>query len=135
MHPRPQPSNTATTAIYLSLLAEFPELTQVCSPDTPIRHDITHQIMRSGPARPRRLAPERLRVAKQEFEHMLQLAPHLVHGHPRCTWCQRRHLATGAPVETTVHSTALLSQTATPYRTSKTSLRPSKAPASFLNWI
>ena len=61
---------------YLRLLSQFPELTQVCSPDSPVRHDVTHHIMTSGPpisARPRRLAPERLRVAKQEFDHMLQL--------------------------------------------------------------
>ena len=39
-------------------------------------HDVTHHIETTGPpvsARPRRLALERLRVAKQEFEHMLQL--------------------------------------------------------------
>ena len=61
---------------YLSLLSEFPALTQVCSPDRPVKHDITHHIeTTSAPvsARPRRLAPERLQVAKQEFEHMLQL--------------------------------------------------------------
>ena len=61
---------------YLQLLSEFPSLTQVCSPDTPIRHDITHHIETVGPpasARLRRLAPERLQVAKREFEHMLQL--------------------------------------------------------------
>ena len=61
---------------YLSLLSEFPALTQVCSPDTPVKHDITHHIETTGPpvsARPRRLAHDRLRAAKQEFEHMLQL--------------------------------------------------------------
>ena len=48
----------------------------MCSPDTPVQHDVTHHIMTSGPpisARPRRLAPERLHIARQEFEHMLQL--------------------------------------------------------------
>ena len=61
---------------YLNLLAEFPALTQVCSPDTPIRHDVMPHIETTGPpvsARPRRFAPDRLRAAKQEFEHMLQL--------------------------------------------------------------
>ena len=61
---------------YLSLLSKFPALTQVCSPDTPVKHDITHHIETTGPpvsARPRRLAHDRLRAAKQEFEHMLQL--------------------------------------------------------------
>ena len=61
---------------YLALLSEFPALTAVCSPDSPVKHDVTHHIETTGrpvSARPRRLAPERLRVAKQEFEYMLQL--------------------------------------------------------------
>ena len=61
---------------YLKLLAEFPALTRVCSIDTPVKHEVTHHIETTGPpvsARPRRLAPERLRVAKREFEHMMQL--------------------------------------------------------------
>jgi hypothetical protein len=61
---------------YLAILSEFPALTQVNSPGNPITHDVRHHIETSGSpvsARPRRLAPERLRVAKQEFEHMLQL--------------------------------------------------------------
>lgn len=61
---------------YLSLLSTFPDLTQVCSPDRPVKHNITHFInTTTAPvsARPRRLAPERLQSAKQEFEHMLQL--------------------------------------------------------------
>ena len=61
---------------YNKLLSEYPLLTQVCSPDTPILHDVSHHIETTGPpvtARPRRLAPERLKVAKREFEHMLQL--------------------------------------------------------------
>ena len=61
---------------YNKLLSEFPFLTQVCSQDTPILHDVTHHIDMTGPpvtAHPRRLPPERLKVAKLEFEHMLQL--------------------------------------------------------------
>ncbi len=61
---------------YLNLLSEFPDLTQVCSTDSPVKHEITHHIETTGPpatARPRRLAPERFRAAKQEFAHMLQL--------------------------------------------------------------
>ena len=76
--PSPSPSicPKGTNNPYLSVLSEFPALTQVCSPDTPVKHDITHHIETTGPpvsARPRRLAPDRLRAAKQEFEHMLQL--------------------------------------------------------------
>ena len=41
----------------------------------PIKHDITHHITTTGPpvsACPRRLSPEKLTIARQEFEHMLQ---------------------------------------------------------------
>ena len=61
---------------YHALLSEFPALTQVTTSDTPVQHDVTHHIETTGPpvsARPRRLAPDRLKVAKREFEHMLQL--------------------------------------------------------------
>lgn len=61
---------------FVNLLAEFPTLTQVCSSGSVVKHDVLHHIEATGPpvsARPRRLPPERLRVAKQEFEHMLQL--------------------------------------------------------------
>ncbi len=61
---------------FLKLLSEFPSVTQPCSTDRPIKHTVTHHIDTTGPAvfgRTRRLAPERLQVAKQEFNHMLQL--------------------------------------------------------------
>ena len=61
---------------YLTLLSEFPTLTEVASPEAPIKHSITHHIETTGPpvsARPRRLAPDRLKAAKREFEYMLQL--------------------------------------------------------------
>ena len=68
------PRNPAS--IYDSILAEFPSLTQPCTSETPTKHDVTHHIETSGPpvsARARRLGPERLRVARQEFDHMLEL--------------------------------------------------------------
>ena len=76
--PSPSPSICPKDATnpYHTLLSEFPALTRVCSPDTPAKHEITHCIETTGPpvsARPRRLAPDRFRAAKQEFEHMLQL--------------------------------------------------------------
>ena len=61
---------------YHALLSEFPALTQITTSDTPVQHDVTHHIETTGPpvsARPRRLTPDRLKVAKREFEHMLQL--------------------------------------------------------------
>ena len=74
--PSPSICPKDTTNPYLTLLSEFPALTRVCSPDTPVKHDVAHHIETTGPpasARPRRLAPDRLCAAKQEFEHMLQL--------------------------------------------------------------
>ena len=65
------PSNDFT-----AIMAEFPTITQPCSKDRPIKHDITHHIDTTGPpvsVRPRRLAPEKLKIVRQEFEHILEL--------------------------------------------------------------
>ena len=59
-----------------ALLAEFPLLTQPQPQNAPPKHTVTHHINTTGPpvsARPRCLSPERLRAARQEFEHMLEL--------------------------------------------------------------
>ena len=61
---------------FAALLAEFPDLTQLCIRETPIKHNITHHIATTGPpvsARTCRLAPERLEIAHKEFQHMLEL--------------------------------------------------------------
>ena len=61
---------------FSALLREFPSITQVSSMNQPVQHHITHHIQTNGPpvsARACRLAPERLKVARREFEHMLQL--------------------------------------------------------------
>ena len=66
----------SSSSIFDSILAEFPGVTQLCSYDRPAKHTVTHHIVTTGPpvtARARRLPPERLRIAKDEFEHMLQL--------------------------------------------------------------
>ena len=58
-----------------AILAEFPELLQPYCHDLPVKHDVTHHITTTGPpikARTRRLPPERFKIAKQEFEQMLQ---------------------------------------------------------------
>ncbi len=58
------------------ITSEFPALTQACAADRPIKHDIVNHIETTGPpisARSRRLAPERLRIAREEFNHMLEL--------------------------------------------------------------
>ena len=59
-----------------ALLSDFPLLTQPQPSNQPLKHTVTHHIETTGPpvfARPRRLSPECLRVACQEFEHMLEL--------------------------------------------------------------
>jgi len=58
-----------------AILLEFPELLQPQWDEQPVKHDITHHIVTTGPpikARTRRLSPERLKIAHQEFEDMLQ---------------------------------------------------------------
>ena len=60
---------------FTSLLLDFPDLTRSFV-DSPIRHDVVHHIETSGTpvaSRTRRLSPERLKLARAEFEHMLEL--------------------------------------------------------------
>ncbi|XP_064480559.1 uncharacterized protein LOC135394048 [Ornithodoros turicata] len=61
---------------YGALLAEFPSLTQPPDWTRPVQHDVVHRITTTGHpthAKPRRLAPEKLVIARQEFEHMLEI--------------------------------------------------------------
>lgn len=60
---------------YASLLKSFPELTQPYSAAVPVKHNVTHHIETTGRptyAKSRRLAPDRFRLAKAEFELLLQ---------------------------------------------------------------
>lgn len=64
------------TCRFSNILKEFPDLTRPCNTEVPVRHHVTHHIETSGPpvhARPRRLPPDKLRIARQQFEHMLDL--------------------------------------------------------------
>lgn len=59
-----------------ALLTKYPTLTQASHQPIHTSHAVTHHITTTGPptyARPRRLPPDKLRIAKAEFEHMLQL--------------------------------------------------------------
>ena len=59
-----------------AVLAEFPNILRPCAITLPPQHFVTHHIRATSPAvsaRLRRLLPDRLRVAKQEFDHMLDL--------------------------------------------------------------
>ena len=60
---------------YDALLAEFPSVTKPCTSPHPVRHSVTHHIRTTGPpvhARARRLPPDRLRIARNEFEQMME---------------------------------------------------------------
>lgn len=74
----PSPSHTCSGGPeeVTALLDQFPELTRLDNSHDNVKHDIVHHIETSGPpvySRPRRLSPERLRIAKAEFDHMLEL--------------------------------------------------------------
>ena len=55
---------------------EFPAVIQPCNNNHTIKQEVTHHITTTGPpvySRARRLSRERLKIARQEFEHMLDL--------------------------------------------------------------
>lgn len=61
---------------FLCLLSEFPAVTQTCTSERLVKHAVTHHIKTTGPpvsARACWLAPERLQITWQEFDHMLEL--------------------------------------------------------------
>ena len=73
--PSPSLFPLQSTNIYTSLLSKYPTVFQPHLGTHTAEHDVTHHIQTNGPpvtARPRRLAPEKLAIARQEFEHMLE---------------------------------------------------------------
>lgn len=61
---------------FASILQEFPELINPSYDKITVKHDVVHTIQTHGnpvSSRPRRLSPEKLKIAKAEFDHMLQL--------------------------------------------------------------
>lgn len=55
---------------FVEVLAEFPEVTKPSYEEVPTLHTTTHHIVTNGPpvcARPRRLAPDRLAIAKKNL--------------------------------------------------------------------
>ena len=57
-------------------LMDFPTITSPYNGNVQIKYDGTHHIETKGPlvhVKPQRLAPERLKIAKQEFQHMSEL--------------------------------------------------------------
>ena len=71
----PQITTVAKTTPYHALLADFAEITRPPPPGTKHRGNVFHHIITRGPPvaeAPRRLAPEKLRVAKAEFQYMME---------------------------------------------------------------
>ncbi|GFW37546.1 hypothetical protein TNCV_861532 [Trichonephila clavipes] len=63
-------------SVYHELLRKFPDITKPPRPDQEIKHSVVHYIetnSRPVTAKARRLAPDRLRIAKAEFENMITL--------------------------------------------------------------
>lgn len=59
-----------------NLLAEFREITMPPTMRTTVQHDVTHHIQTKGPpvaCKSRRMAPDKLKAAKKEFETMMEL--------------------------------------------------------------
>ena len=60
--------------LYLNLLSQLPAITHVPVLDTPVRHDVVHYIESVGltiSARHRRMAPDHLKAAKKDFNHII----------------------------------------------------------------
>nr|VZI06730.1 unnamed protein product [Spirometra erinaceieuropaei] len=69
-----------------------PRLTNPSFREVDIKHTVTHHISTTGPpksCRLRRLAPNRLKIAKEEFEHMLELG--IIRRSDSC-WASPLHL-------------------------------------------
>ena len=61
---------------YTELLNQFSELTRPTAKGETVRHGITHKIVTKGHpvfTRPQRLAPDKLVIAKREFDEMIKL--------------------------------------------------------------
>ncbi|UYV61001.1 hypothetical protein LAZ67_1003054 [Cordylochernes scorpioides] len=61
---------------FLNILSHYPSLTKPPSYSTPVKHSVTHHITTKGQptfSKPRRLNPEKFKIAKSEFEHMMEL--------------------------------------------------------------
>ncbi|KFD66404.1 hypothetical protein M514_05795 [Trichuris suis] len=72
----PQRALRRADSRFPAVLTRFPGLTSCTTPGEPVRHTVQHRIITFGPpvfSRPRRLPPQKLRAAKQEFDTMLRL--------------------------------------------------------------
>ena len=76
-HVTPTIMTATSSSRFDNLLRQYPDVVRPIYKYGEVKHGTTHHIPTRGPpvsARPRRLANDRLRIAKSEFEHMLDLA-------------------------------------------------------------
>ena len=133
---------TSSDNIYYSLLTSFSSLIRLPTFNKPpIHHNVTHRITTVGQpvhSKPRRLPPERLKIAKQEFDHMIQLGivrPSSSNWASPLHMVPKRMLENGGHVGTTEHSTTSLLQTDTLFHTYKISHLIYMEQQCSLNWI
>ena len=70
------PIQVALVSDPFGLLSKYPSLTWPPNYHTPVKHSVVHRIDTRGQpvhARSRRLAPDRLSIARSEFDHMLDI--------------------------------------------------------------
>ena len=75
-HLTPSIMTATSSSRYDTLLRDYPDVIRPIYKYGEVRHGTTHHIPTRGPpvsARPRRLANDRLKIARSEFEHMLEL--------------------------------------------------------------
>ncbi|GFX28050.1 transposon Ty3-G Gag-Pol polyprotein [Trichonephila clavipes] len=66
----------STDTIYHKLLKKFPFITKLLNPNQPVKHNTVHNIITTGHpvvAKPRKLALDRLKISKTEFQNMMHL--------------------------------------------------------------
>ncbi|GFU51358.1 transposon Ty3-G Gag-Pol polyprotein [Trichonephila clavipes] len=69
-------SATELDTIYYKILKEFPSITKLPNPNQPMKHNTIHYIITKCPpvvAKSRKLAPDRLKIAKTKFQNMMHL--------------------------------------------------------------
>ena len=93
---RLSPSIASSTApndtVFNNLLKKYPDITKPKVKKEQLKHDVTHHIVTKGPpvyARPRRLPPDKLKIAKAEFDKMLELG---VIQPSKSSWASPLHL-------------------------------------------
>ncbi|BHF67513.1 hypothetical protein SprV_0301054000 [Sparganum proliferum] len=67
---------TLPSSPFADTLKDYPSLTKPCQFTEEVQHTVKHHIITTGQpvyAHPRRLHPEKLRIARNEFEHMMNL--------------------------------------------------------------